>query len=102
MIAQRERAAHPTLARLQDTDALTGGGPDGKSFHVLGHLPAVARVLGIGGREETHWVGRTPGSAGRWLALSGAMVGGLVLAVVLIPEFAAWTAHGVFLHHHDH
>jgi hypothetical protein len=23
-----------------------------------------------------------------------------VLAVILIPEFAAWTAHGVFVHHH--
>jgi hypothetical protein len=35
--------------------------------------------------------------------LAGALVGGLVLAVVLIPDFSAWTAHGVFLHHHhDH
>ena len=72
------------------------------SLHVLGHLPAVARALGIGGREETHPVGRAAGAAGRWIALAGAMVGGLVLAVVLIPDFAAWTAHGVFLHHHHH
>jgi hypothetical protein len=70
------------------------------SLHVLGHLPAVARGLGIGGREETHPIGRAAGSAGRWIALTGAMVGGLVLAVVLIPDFAAWTVHGVFLHHH--
>jgi hypothetical protein len=70
------------------------------SLHVLGHLPAVANALGIGPREQIHHVGGTPGTTGRWIALTGAMVGGLVLAVVLIPEFAAWTAHGVFLHHH--
>jgi len=70
------------------------------SLHVLGHLPAVGRVLGLGGREETRRLGPTPGSAGRWIALAGAMVGGLVLAVVLIPDFAAWTAQGVFHHHH--
>ena len=72
------------------------------SLHVLGHLPAVARALGLGARTETQRVGGTPGTAGRWIALTGAMVGGLVLAVVLIPEFAAWTAHSVFLHHHHH
>jgi len=75
------------------------------SFHVLGHLPAVARALGISDRadrDRTHRVKATPGGAGRWIALTGALVGGLVLAVVLIPDFAAWTAHGVFLHHHDH
>ncbi len=72
------------------------------SLHILGHLPAMARALGIGGRSETELVGRTPGAAGRWIALAGAMVGGLVLAVVLIPDFAAWTAHTVFLHHHHH
>jgi hypothetical protein len=71
------------------------------SLHVLGHLPAVATALGIDSRGEAHRVRGTPGSAGRWIALTGAVVGGLVLAVVLIPEFAAWTAHGVFLHH-DH
>jgi hypothetical protein len=72
------------------------------SLHVLGHLPAVARALGFGGHIETQRLGRTPGAAGRWISLIGAMVGGLVLAVVLIPDFAAWTAHAVFLHHHHH
>jgi len=73
------------------------------SFHVLGHLPAVARLLGIhapGDRDQTRRVRATPGGTGRWIALTGAMVGGLVLAAVLIPDFAAWTAHGVSLHHH--
>jgi hypothetical protein len=38
---------------------------------------------------------------GRWLTLVGAVVAGLVAAIVLIPDFAAWTAHGVFVHHHE-
>jgi uncharacterized membrane protein YwaF len=70
-------------------------------LHVLLHLTAVARALGIGrdGREQL--AGAAPGSAGRWIAISSALVAGLILAIVLIPDFAAWTAHGVIGHHHD-
>jgi hypothetical protein len=73
------------------------------SLHILGHLPGAARTLGLGSRgaSPTSFTAGA-GTAGRWLALTGALVGGLVLAVVLIPEFAAWTGHGVFLHHHHH
>jgi hypothetical protein len=42
-----------------------------------------------------------PGRAGRWIALAGAVVGGLVLALVLIPDDAVWT-HGAFLYLHGH
>jgi len=71
------------------------------SLHVLGHLPAVARALGLAGRESA--LSAAPGAAGRWIALSGALVAGVVLAIVLIPDFAVWTAHGVLVHHHhDH
>jgi hypothetical protein len=72
------------------------------SLHILGHLPAVARALGIGGREQLWRVNAAGGATGRWIALTGALVGGLVLAIVLIPSFASWTAHSVFLHHHHH
>jgi hypothetical protein len=72
------------------------------SLHVLGHLPAVGRALGIGRRGEAQRAGAAPGATGRWIALSSALVGGLILAVVLIPDFASWTAHGVFVHHHHH
>lgn len=72
------------------------------SLHILGHLPEVGRLFGVEARERSELTGATPGGAGRWLALTGALVGGAVLAVALIPEFATWTAHGVFLHHHHH
>ncbi len=72
------------------------------SLHILGHLPALANALGVGGRQERERVGAAPGMAGRGLAVTGAMVGGLVLAVALIPEFAVWTGHAVLVHHHHH
>jgi len=73
------------------------------SLHVLGHLPAVGRAMGIGREGDEQLAGAAPGTAGRWIAISAALVAGVVLAIVLIPDYSAWTAHGVFLHHHhDH
>jgi len=72
------------------------------SLHVLLHLPALARALGIGRRGREQRADAAPGTLGRWIAISGALVAGLVLAIVLIPDFSAWTAHGVFVHHHHH
>ena len=72
------------------------------SLHILGHLPAVARALGFHGRAQAQGLSAAGGATGRWIALTGALVGGLVLAVLLIPSFAGWTAHSVFLHHHHH
>jgi hypothetical protein len=73
------------------------------SLHILGHLPALGRALGIGRRGgEASLAGAGSGAAGRWIAIAGALVAGLVLAVLLIPDYSAWTGHGVFLHHHHH
>jgi hypothetical protein len=72
------------------------------ALHVLGHLPRVGEFLRApfaGGRAPSFAGG--DGAAGRWIALSGALVAGVVLAIVLIPDFAAWTAPGA-LHHHHH
>jgi hypothetical protein len=68
------------------------------ALHVLGHLPGLGTTLrraavvreGVG----------VPGGSGRWLALAGAIVGGLVLAIVLIPDFSIWTSAGSLPHHH--
>jgi uncharacterized membrane protein YwaF len=72
------------------------------SLHVLLHLPAVGRAVGIGREGREQLAGAAPGAAGRWIAISGALVAGAVLAIVLIPDFSAWTAHGVLAHHHHH
>jgi hypothetical protein len=67
------------------------------SLHVLGHLPGLGALLradygGIGG-------GDTNGRAGRALALSGALVAGVVLAILAVPEFAPWLHSMSILHH---
>lgn len=71
------------------------------ALHVLGHLPAVGRAFGIGRKGSEQLARASSGTAGRWIVIAGALVAGLVLAIALIPDFSAWTAHGVFVHHHD-
>jgi hypothetical protein len=74
------------------------------AVHVLAHLPDMGhdlQAVRIGAeRAGTDLQGGRSGAAGRWIALSGALVAGVVLAVVLIPEFGVWTARGAFPHHH--
>lgn len=68
-------------------------------IHVLGHLPQLRRPFEPILRDSQ--VSRSStGAAGRWLVLGGALLAGVVLAVALIPQFAPWTAHGAFAHHH--
>jgi hypothetical protein len=69
-------------------------------LHVLGHSSATPSSLRAVRRGRGEQLGLEPGRAGRWIALSGALVGGLILALVLIPEFAVWTAHGALRHDH--
>ncbi|HYB26418.1 MAG TPA: hypothetical protein VEF89_07390 [Solirubrobacteraceae bacterium] len=71
------------------------------SLHVLGHLPVLARTLGVRALAGEHGGGAVPGRIGRWVASTSAVVGGLILALVLIPDFSAWTATAV-VHHHLH
>ncbi len=67
------------------------------AVHVLGHLPGMPEHLRAVPRSPENR-GFSPGGAGRWIALIGPLVGGLVLALVLIPDFASWTAAGAFHH----
>lgn len=75
-------------------------------LHLLAHVPRLPRSLravDLGEREESELSAVLDrGSAGRWIALTGALVGGVVLAVALIPHFSVWTAPGAVPHHHDH
>ena len=70
------------------------------AVHVLGHLPGLATTVRHAA-EIRESVG-VPGGASRWLTLTGAIVAGAVLAIVLIPDFHIWTATGAFPGHvHD-
>jgi hypothetical protein len=73
-------------------------------LHVLGHLtdlPAPLRAdYGGAGEGFAELSGRQPGRDGRVLALVGMLVAGLVLAVLVIPEFGAWVNGFHGFHHH--
>ncbi len=73
-------------------------------LHVLGHLadlPAPLRADYHGASQQglADLPGREPGRDGRVLSLAGAVVAGLVLAVLVIPEFGSWV-NGFHGFHH--
>lgn len=70
-------------------------------IHVLGHLPDLARILLTRKGEHYEYNQLAAGHLGRTLALSGAVVAGMVLAIVLIPHFGGWS-HFESVRHHDH
>jgi len=61
--------------------------------HVLGHLAELPRNLL---RSDPGFRRRLPGATPRRLALAAALVCGLVLAVLFLPDFSVWTSY----HHH--
>jgi hypothetical protein len=64
--------------------------------HVLGHLIELPRnVL----PSDRGFHRRLPGAVGRQLALVLSLVAGLVLAVLLLPDFSVWTFWAVHHHH---
>jgi hypothetical protein len=72
------------------------------ALHVLGHLiglPAALRAPSLDRTPARGARGGQAGGAGRVVALAGAIVGGLVLAIALIPDFSIWTAHLSLLGH---
>ena len=68
--------------------------------HVLGHLVELPGSVRAVHRDDREGLGLSPGAAGRWIAFSSALVAGLVLAIVLLPDFGAWTS--AHFHHHHH
>jgi hypothetical protein len=70
------------------------------AIHVLGHLPSIPRLLSADYSRTRRLGGDVSGRAGRTLSLAGALVGGLVLAILLIPDFAAWVNHSAMFRRH--
>ncbi len=77
------------------------------AVHVIGHLPSMPSVLRadyysrFADYDYEDMGGDVTGRAGRMLALSGALVAGVMLAILVIPEFGPWL-HGIGLFHHHH
>lgn len=70
------------------------------ALHVLGHLLGLPAALRAASLDRGSPRGGQTGGIGRAIALTGAIVGGAVLAIALIPDFSIWTAHLSLLHHH--
>jgi len=71
------------------------------AIHLLGHLPAIPAALRADYGHPAEWSNGVTGRAGRALSLASALTAGLVLAILLIPQFAPWLhASNIFHHHH--
>lgn len=73
------------------------------ALHVVGHLPELGRGLredyGTGTGTGTCWREGTDGRAGRVIALASAITLGVVLAILLIPQFGPWLHANLHSHH---
>jgi hypothetical protein len=70
------------------------------ALHVLGHLPDLQKIFLIerGGRFEYNQL--AAGRSGRTISIAGALLAGVVLAILLIPHYGAWSRFEGFHHHH--
>lgn len=70
------------------------------ALHVLGHLVELPPALRADYSSSARLSGDVTGRSGRTLALSGALVAGVVLAILVIPEFGPWLHNADLFHHH--
>jgi hypothetical protein len=71
------------------------------AIHILGHLPAIPAALRADYGRPADWSHDVTGRAGRTLSLASALTAGLVVAILVIPQFAPWLhAYNIFHHHH--
>jgi hypothetical protein len=70
--------------------------------HVLGHLVELPPALRLTRPTGVHGPPAPDGGAGRAIALASAVAAGAVLAIVLLPDFSAWTVASGHFHHHHH
>jgi hypothetical protein len=60
------------------------------AVHVLGHVPDLLQALSSGNEIQSELRGYGSGRSGRILSISGALVVGLALAVLYLPQFPSW------------
>jgi hypothetical protein len=69
------------------------------ALHVLVHLPSLLPALRSDYGRPSELGPHVAGRSGRAITLVGALVAGLVLAVLVIPEFAPWVHSSGIFHH---
>jgi hypothetical protein len=70
------------------------------ALHILAHLPKILPPLRADYGHRAELGVQITGRSGRVLALGGALTAGVVLAVLVIPEFAPWVHDSGLFHHH--
>lgn len=70
------------------------------AIHVLAHLPDLQRTFLTRREGHVQYNSLAAGAAGRAISLASAMTAGVVLAIVLIPHFSAWSHFEAFRHRH--
>jgi hypothetical protein len=69
-------------------------------LHMLVHLPKLLPALRADYGRPTELGASVAGRSGRVLALAGALTAGVVLAVLVTPEFGPWVRDNGLFHHH--
>jgi hypothetical protein len=69
------------------------------ALHLLGHLPDIQKTFLTRRDGRVEYNRHAAGASGRIISIAGALVAGVVLAIVLIPHFGAWTHFEAFRHH---
>jgi hypothetical protein len=68
------------------------------ALHVLGHLPDLWRGLRVDYGPAARLGGAPDGHAGRAISLASALILGVVIAILFLPQFGPWL-HAHFHHH---
>ncbi|MGA7703992.1 MAG: hypothetical protein WB998_03745 [Solirubrobacteraceae bacterium] len=70
------------------------------ALHVLGHLPDLQKTFLTERAGRLEYNQMAAGRTGRAISIASVLLAGVVLAILLIPHFAAWTQFEAFHHHH--
>jgi hypothetical protein len=70
------------------------------AIHILGHLPGLQKTFLTRRGDRVEYNNLAAGRTGRIISLAGALVAGVVLAILLIPHFGSWSHFEAFHHHH--
>lgn len=70
------------------------------ALHILGHLSSMPQLLRADYSPTAQLRGDVTGRTGRVLALCSVLVGGVVLAILVVPEFGPWLHSASVIHKH--
>jgi hypothetical protein len=70
------------------------------AIHVLGHLPDLRKTFLISRAGRVQYNDLAAGRTGRVISLIGALVAGIVIAILLIPHYGAWSHFQALVHDH--